>query len=69
MPIPTWKHRPTQVAFAAIVGFAFLVPFWLLWRLVVSNNTAACLAAPSSVVFAVAIYWWYGYMQNKQAEK
>ena len=69
MPIPTWKHRPTQVTFAAIVGTAFFVPFWLLWRFVVSNNTAAWLAAPSSVVFAVAIYWWYGYVQDKQSQK
>jgi hypothetical protein len=69
MPIPTWKHRPTQVAFAAIVGTAFLVPFWLLWRLVVRDSTAARFAAPSTVVFAVAIYWWYGNVQNKQSEK
>jgi hypothetical protein len=68
MSIPKEKNRATQLAIAAIVGVAFWMPFRGLWWLLVSDPVAIWLAAPSSIAFAAAFYWWYGHMQDSMQD-
>jgi hypothetical protein len=68
MSIPKEKHKPTQLVVATIFGAAMVTPCWELWRLAVNDTTAIWLAASSAGFLAMALYWWYGYMQKKMQD-